>query len=76
MNTIDYVLPAHWAPCLINRDASGITDEEDNQISDWLESNPEIGSCLSCTEESEFRNFHDAPGVWPCDCLTYTFPVL
>lgn len=75
MKTIDFTLPAHWAPALINGDFSGLSDEDDEAIRYFLDTEPDIaGDCLSCTDEPEFRRYYDADGL-ACDCLTYTFPL-
>lgn len=77
MKTATYTLPAHWACTLINGDSSGNEPEDDAAIKQWLESHSEeLGPCLTCSDEPEFRHWHDAPGVLACDCLEFTFPVL
>ena len=74
METIDFTLPAHWASALINGDFSGLDADDDAAVRYWLDTEPDIGGdALSCTDEPEFRAFHDADGL-ACDCLTFTFP--
>lgn len=73
-----YTLPAHWASYLINGDASSFSlydeegDRELNLIDELLK---DLGPCLGCSEEPEFRRYHDAPGILACDCLEFTFEV-
>lgn len=67
-----FTLPAHWASALINGDESGLTDEECTEIAGWLESHPELGECISCDDDPEFRTKNDA-GTLACDCLTFEF---
>jgi len=74
-----YTLPAHWASVLINLDYSGLSDEEENQLDSFIDS--EFGEHLFCTvnvsEDAEpaFCKYHDAQlyGVLACDCLEFTF---
>lgn len=78
MKTETYTLPAHWASYLINGDASSFSldddggDAEIKLIDDWLK---DVGPCLGCSDETEFRRYHDAPGVLACDCLEFIFEV-
>lgn len=73
MRTIEFTLPAHWAPALINDDYTGLSDEDETAIASFLANEPDItGDCLTCTDEPEFRRYYDAEGL-ACDCLTYTF---
>jgi len=79
LQTTVYTLPAHWASILINHDYTGTTDEEEQEISNFIDG--EFGESLFCTvcltndNEPEFRKYHDAQpyGVLACDCLDYTF---
>lgn len=75
LRTVKFTLPAYWASALINSDNSGMSDEDEVALNQWLDAHLEIGPVLSCSDESEFRAFHDAPGL-ACDCLVYTFPLL
>jgi len=70
-----YLLPAHWAPALINGDESGLTDEESAELAGWLESHPELGTCVGCDDEPEFCTENDA-GTLACDCVTFEFEIL
>lgn len=75
METVEFTLPAHWAPALINGDFTGLSDEEDAAVRYWLDTEPDIaGDALSCTDEPVFWSYYDADGL-PCDCLTFTFPM-
>lgn len=79
LRTVTYTLPAHWASALINLDYTGVTDEDEQEISDFIDG--EFGESLFCTvtttndNEPEFRKYHDAQpyGVLACDCIDFTF---
>lgn len=67
--------PAHWAPYLINGDASGISEDDAKQadaFEEWLTG--EHGYISGCSLESLFKTYHDARkfGALAADCLTYT----
>ena len=74
MQTVTYILPDFWASALVNDDATGLTDDEEDQLNEWL-LDYKPGPCIGVSEEPEFKNRHDATdaGVLACDCLTYTF---
>lgn len=77
MKTETYTLPAFWASALVNGDVSGMEDDDERVLIEWLALHPELGGCLMCSEESEFCWHHDAtPEVLSCDCLDFTFPSL
>ena len=76
MKTETYTLPAFWASALINGDYSGLSVCDVLSVDLWLNTHPELGACLSCSEEAEFIHWHiDSPEVLPCDCLDFLFPV-
>lgn len=73
--TIDFILPAHWAPALINGDVTGMEDDE-IAILDRIEMDFRNGSPFTwqvMEDEPSFVTYHDARpyGVLACDCLTY-----
>ena len=70
-----YTLPAFWASALVNGDFSGLESVDEKILDRWLDARPELGGCLSCTEEPGFRKHHDAPEVLACDSLDFSFPV-
>lgn len=79
IKTVKYKLPAFWASALINADRTGLSDNDERELDlvmDSLGQGRLFGNALDCTEYAEFSNWHDAPGVLPCDCLTFTFPKL
>lgn len=71
MKFIEYTLPSHWACALINDDESGMTDEDIQEMNQWLDF-VKPGYCVGCSDESEFKHRCDAD-VLSCDCLKYTF---
>ena len=73
--TTTYVLPAHWAPALMNGDFTGM-EEEDEEALMRVTVGENLPDPLGVSDEPEFVKYHDAQpyGVLACDCLTYTFP--
>lgn len=71
MKTSKYILPAFWAPALINGDLSGLTDHEEQCINNW-ESTIKPGSCVGCSDESWFANSNDADNIGG-DVMEFTF---
>ena len=80
--TETFDLPAHWAPYLINGDATGFSlnddggDAEIELIDSYLEDHQD--AIISVSEEPFFSKYHDAIdwGVKACTCLEYTFITL
>jgi hypothetical protein len=68
-----YLLPDFWAPALINGDTSGLSDEDEAALNQWMaDYNP--GRCIGCSDEVEFTDSHDARDyVLACDCLNFDF---
>jgi hypothetical protein len=77
IKTISLDLPAFWASALINSDESGLEDEEQEQLDNWVNDNPTL-YCIDVSEETFFSKYHDAAkyGVLPCDCSEFTFQVI
>lgn len=71
MKTTNYTLPEYWASYLINGDASGMEDNEQSEIDEFLK-NENLGFCLSCSDESEFKWRNDANNLGG-NCLDYVF---
>jgi hypothetical protein len=70
MKTINtYVLPAYWAPALINGDFSGLLENEETEIHIWLVKNGQP-DFVECSEESFFCYKNDANNIG-CDCFEY-----
>ena len=77
---VDLTLPAHWASYLINGDDSSLFlnhDQGDEEIAliEKILKEEGLGSCVSCSDEPEFRRTHDATpyGELAGSCLNYTF---
>ena len=70
IETAEYVLPAYWASYLINGDASGLEDDEQAEIDQWLDRG-QPGCCVDCGE-SEFSWRNDATGLCG-DVATFVF---
>lgn len=76
INTIEYTLPAYWASYLINGDASGLEQGEQEQIDAWVEKqrqalNTSLFSCAGCIDEG-FSPWNDATTLGG-DVCDYTF---
>lgn len=71
MDTIEYTLPEFWASYLVNGDASGLSDNEQEEIDAFLK-NENVGFCLTCSEEPFFAWRHDG-GPLGATCLEYVF---
>ena len=62
--------PAHWASALVNGDYSGLTDQDKQELRNFLErENLSAGSCVSCSERSFLGKFD---GLLT-ELLEYTF---
>lgn len=70
-NSIIYWLPTYWAAHIFNDDYSGLSDDEENQIREFLE-NIEGHLVSADFEQEEFTPFPDA-GQKACDCIPFTF---
>jgi hypothetical protein len=68
-----YKLPQYWASALINGDYSGIDDDEELQIKEFLASVPQGFYCVECSEESSFSYYNDSNTNYGCDVSEYTF---
>jgi hypothetical protein len=68
--------PAYWASYLINGDASGIEPAEKEAADRWI-ARQNMGSPVSCSDESWFSSWHDALPESPLagDVLEYVFLV-
>ena len=65
------LLPSHWACPLINGDYTGCSDEDEKEITSWLDAHPEYGGCVD-VEDYGLGRF----GGLICDLSLYTFPVV
>jgi len=77
MNSVLFVLPAHWAPALVNDDYTGLGDYEKYELKDVINSLFPDGFSSVCVEDpvAQFERYHDARRytVLPCDCIVYRF---
>lgn len=72
MTTETYTLPIYWASYLINGDASGLEDNEQEEIDAWMESE-QPGSCVDVGEDYWFSSYNDARTGLAGDVAEYTF---
>ena len=53
-----YDAPAHWASALVNNDSSGLTDQDKQELRNFLErENLSAASCVSCSDHSFIGKF-------------------
>lgn len=80
MQTVQYILPIHWACALVNGDETGIDDTDqaalDTFIADMVQ---KYGSChcIDVIDDEGFMRYHDAQpyGVLACMASTFIFIV-
>lgn len=74
---IEYYAPTHWAAAIVNADPSGLEDEEETAIVEWLEHCASQGLELvdACVDDVDFIKYHDAYAFFPyaSDCCVYRF---
>jgi hypothetical protein len=44
MDTYEYIVADHWGSAIINGDYSGLSDDEEIQLNEWLDANQEAGA--------------------------------
>lgn len=68
---ITYLLPVYWACALVNDDYTGLSEEEEKQIKDFLQTSE--GRPVSVNFKTEgFYRYNDA-GTLPGNCAEFTF---
>lgn len=70
MKTEEFRLPTHWASCLIYGDASGMTDDEADEVSAW-EVMCAPGPCVGVADDTDFTLSGDDG-----EKCTFTFQVI
>jgi hypothetical protein len=73
IKTETFLLPIHWAPYLINGDASGYTDAELSEIDEWETMNAP-GPCIGAGYPEFCLRGDD--GTMGADRATFTFQVI
>lgn len=68
---ITYLLPVYWACALVNDDYTGLSDEEEKQIKDFLKTTE--GHPVSVDFETEGFYRHNDAGTLSGNCAEYTF---
>ena len=66
-----FKLPAYWASALINNDESGMSDDDIEQMSAFLEKE-KPGHCVECSDESHFAHSNYWNNIGG-DVLEYSF---
>jgi hypothetical protein len=77
---IEYTLPAVWACALVDGDRSGLTDDDDRELGEWLAVNGQdlpMFYCVGVSGCAAWQHEHDATngGVRAADCLEFTFQI-
>lgn len=80
MKVVQYTLPMHWGPALINDDPTGYEPDDLKAIRAFTKDMvKQYGSCwcINVEDDMGFYVFHDAKiyGVLGTDCSTFTFDV-
>jgi len=52
-----YTLPLFWASALVNDDTSGMDDNDEKELTEWLNAN-KPGSCTGVSEDTNFSTFN------------------
>lgn len=68
---ITYLLPVYWACALVNDDYTGLSDEEEKQINDFLETAE--GHPVDVDFATEGFYHHNDAGTLPGNCANFTF---
>lgn len=68
---ITYLLPVYWDCALVNDDYTGLSDEEEKQINDFLETAE--GRPVDVDFETEGFYHHNDAGTLPGNCANFTF---
>ncbi len=74
-------LPDLWACPLLNGDCSGLTDQDEKELNNfveyWQDDLDMVTANISINQESEFVKYHDAHdfGVLACGCFVYSFQI-
>lgn len=71
MESEEYTLPAYWAGYLINGDATGYSDEEIQEIDDFL-AKRSLGFCTGVSDDTWFAHRNDANSMGS-DVAKFTF---
>jgi len=76
-NYHEYSLPSYWASYLVNKDPSGLNDDEIAEVDDWINGEikkNELSSfdCVSASDEPSFSRNNDANSLGG-DVLEYVF---
>ena len=80
MRTREYTIPSFYLSALINSDMSGLNDNDESALNEFVDSelkDNKMFHCLSDTEDMGFMTYHDLQpfGVLACDCSRVVFQV-
>ena len=65
-----FILPAFFAPALINADSSGLTDCETWLLAGFC---ADKGACMGCSDDQFFTKHHEFEILGACDCKEFYF---
>jgi len=74
---IEVKLYSHWASALINGDYSGLEDEEEGDLNEYLSEEAPKHDMFYCVGKADDNHFGrpDIPAWLPGDISTYTFQI-
>ena len=81
MKTIDFILPSYYASAFVNGDYSGLSDEEEEMISDFINANITKYGRFYCidvdVDNTYFARHNDLTGMshLGSDVCRYTFDI-
>ena len=80
MSTPEFVtvrLYAHWASALVNDDATGLEDDEEAELNDYIASQSPHYDMFACVGKEDDDDFGrpDIPGALPGTVATFTFQI-
>lgn len=74
---IEMYAPAYWASVIINDDYSGLEDEEEEGITEWIADFSSRGFDIidADVDDTNFMKYHDAYAFFPyaADCCVFRF---
>jgi hypothetical protein len=69
LDNYEYTICHHWVSALVNDDYTGLDDDEEKTLRDWLENNEQRSSHWDVEEGETFFAVDEVSGVY-ADCVT------
>ena len=67
-----FILPAFFAPALINADSSGLDAAEEKLLNDFINKNT-ADICCGCSDDTFSTEYHELKILGACDCKEFYF---